>query len=144
MFVKCVLCPPQRNKKKQVVMESLLSSQLHSWEHGELVSLWIEARFEADQNLVKTSHISLDRSNNLRALKLAKNSFTKNAFNECDRETFCRHLHQDFPELFSWVGWCIAQLVNSTLLTTYYFNGWCPTKRSSWATSFQFGHFGNT
>ena len=25
----------------------------------------------------------------------------KNAFNECDRETFCRPLHQDFPELVS-------------------------------------------
>ena len=53
-------------------MESLLSSRLHSWERGELMSMWIEARFEADQNLVKTSHISLERSNNLRALRLAK------------------------------------------------------------------------
>ena len=30
----------------------------------------------------------------------------KNAFNECDRDTFLSRLRLELPELFSWVQWC--------------------------------------
>ena len=32
----------------------------------------------------------------------------KNAFNECDRDTFLSHLKLELPELFSWVQWCYS------------------------------------
>ena len=35
----------------------------------------------------------------------------KNAcFNECHTEGFCCRLHQDFPELMSWVDWCYCSV----------------------------------
>ena len=53
-------------------MSSLISSRLHKWQHGELVTLWEEARVESKETVGFFRSASLQKNNNLRALKLAR------------------------------------------------------------------------
>ena len=50
-FAKATLrLPPRGGRRKRCVVSSLISSPLRRWQSGDLVSLWVEARADANAN----------------------------------------------------------------------------------------------
>ena len=51
VFAKATLrLPPRGGRRKRCVVSSLISSRLRRWQSGDLVSLWVEARADANAN----------------------------------------------------------------------------------------------
>ena len=98
MLAKAVIRVPSRGgRKKRHVIKNILSSRIHRWQQGDLLSLWQEARKDSKNNL-SCSNASVAQANIHRSLKLAMKGRYSDAMNTL-RSQGCAS--RDDPSVFT-------------------------------------------